>query len=151
MGSGSLGSGCACAIKGISPKTRVICVQSSGSQAMAESFRQRRAVELPIDTIADGLVCREPGALALRSLLAFVDDVEVVDDEQILSAVSQLTTRCKLLVEPSGAAALAAMRNRRDEIAGKRVVLVATGANISRETLEVLNLQDHWSPTPPVA
>ena len=139
MGSGSLGSGCACAIKAISPKTRVICVQSSGAPAMAESFRQRQAVEVPINTIADGLVCREPAELALRSLLTFVDDVEVVDDEQILSAVSDLAETCGLLVEPSGAAALAAMRKRHKEIIGSRVVLVMTGANISSETLELLS------------
>ena len=77
MGSGSLASGCGCAFKAASLSTRVIAVQSSGSPAMAESFLQRRGVTLPINTIADGLVCREPADLALRSLLAFVDDVEV--------------------------------------------------------------------------
>lgn len=141
MGSGSLGSGCACAIKGLSPESRVICVQSCGSPAMSESFRRRRPVAFPIDTIADGLVCREPADLALRALLAFVDEVEVVADGQILAAVFDLAVKCDFLLEPSGAAALAAIRNRRDEIAGKRVVFVATGANISREMLEVLNLR----------
>jgi threonine dehydratase len=133
MGSGSLGGGCGCAIKAISPKTRVICVQSRGSRAMAESFRQRRPIELPINTtIADGLVCRKPADLALRSLLAFVDDVSIVDDSQILSAVGDLLVTCGLPAEPSGAAALAAMRNRRPEIIGKRVVIVVTGANIQQ-------------------
>jgi len=140
MGSGSLVSGCACAVKSTSPNTKVIAVQSSGSRAMAESFRQRRTVSLSISTVADGLVCREPADLALRSLLAFVDDVEIVEDAQILSSVCDLAVNCGLLVEPSGAAALAGARNRRAEIADRRVVIMATGANISRETLELLGL-----------
>jgi len=140
MGSGSLVSGCACAVKAASPKTKVIAVQSSGSRAMAESFRQRRAVSLSISTVADGLVCREPADLALRSLLAFVDDVEIVEDAQILSSVCDLAVNCGLLVEPSGAAALAGARNRCTEITDRRVVIMATGANISRETLESLGL-----------
>src|ERR1043165_7616927 len=129
MGSGSLAAGCGCAIKGISPSTRVICVQSRGSQAMTESFRQRRPIEMPVSTIADGLVCRQPADLALRGLLAFADDVELVEDSQILSAVDELSIEYGLRCEPSGAAALAAIRNRREEIVGKRVVLVITGAN----------------------
>ena len=140
MGSGSLVSGCAWSVRQYLPKTKVIAVQSSGSRAMAESFRQRRAISLSISTVADGLVCREPADLALRSLLTFVDDVEIVEDAQILSSVWDLAVNCGLLVEPSGAAALAGGRNRRAEIAGRRVVIMATGANISIETLESLGL-----------
>jgi threonine dehydratase len=142
MGSGSLAGGCGCAIKAASPSTKVIAVQSSGSPAMAESFRQRCAVTLPIHTIADGLVCREPADLALRCLLAFVDDVEVVEDGQILSAVYDLAVACGLPVEPSAAAALAAARNRREEVNRRRVVIVATGGNISAEISQALNLTD---------
>ena len=139
MGSGSLGSGNACAIKSISPQTQIICVQSSGARAMAESFRQQRPVELPINTIADGLVCRKPAKLALECLLAFINDVKIVHDVSILSAVHILATRCKLLTEPSGAAGLAALRTCRHEFVGKRVVIIVTGANVSSDLLEDLN------------
>lgn len=127
MGSGSLASGVALAIKERFPHARVVAVQSSGSPAMVESFRARRAVELPAQTIADGLICRVPAALALSELLAHVDDALTVTDDELLAASRAMMLGAHLLVEPSGAAGLAAAMR---EGARGRVVVVATGANV---------------------
>jgi threonine dehydratase len=136
MGSGSLASGCAAAVKSVHFSARVIAVQAEGAPAMAESFRLRRPVERPIATVADGLVSRVPADLALRALLAFVDDVATVTDVELLSGVRTLITECHIMVEPSGAAALAAAWRRRREIEGQTVVLVLTGSNITLPVLQ---------------
>jgi threonine dehydratase len=136
MGSGSLVSGCAAAIKGIHPSARVIAVQAEGAPAMAESFRCRQALERPTATIADGLVCRVPADLALRAVWALVDDVSVVSDDELLAGIRTLIEECHIMVEPSAAAALAAAWQKRHEIEGQTVLLVLTGSNIAPSVLQ---------------
>ncbi len=129
MGSGSLASGVAIAIKEKHPHVRVIAVQAKGSPAMTESFHARRAIERPIDTVADGLVCRVPAQLALDLLLQHVDDALVIPDDELLAAAREMALGAHILVEPSGAAALAAWLRKRD----RNAVVIATGSNITRE------------------
>lgn len=129
MGSGSLASGVAIAL----PDARIVAVQSKGAPAMVESFHSRRAIERPIDTIADGLVCRVPATLALEALIEHVDDALAIPDEELLAAARTMILGAHILVEPSGAAGLAAALRRREEIRGKRVVVIATGANVTAE------------------
>ena len=131
MGSGSLASGVAIAL----PAARVIAVQSKGAPAMVESFHARKAIERPIDTIADGLVSRVPAQLALSALIEHVDDALAVPDEELLSAARTMILAAHLLVEPSGAAGLAGALRRREDIRGKRVVVIATGANVTADLL----------------
>ena len=135
MGSGSLAGGVGMAIKQRHPAARVVAVQSSGSPAMFESFRAKRPVERPIDTIADGLVCRVPALLALDALLAHVDDAVLVSDAELLAAARAMLLGAHTLVEPSGAAGLAAALCDRETNRGKTVVIIATGANVTAEVL----------------
>lgn len=135
MGSGTLAVGVAAAIKGLQPSARVVAVQSKGSPAMVESFHARRAVELPVDTVADGLACRVPAQQALDGLWAFVDDAVALSDGALLSAIRTLLELGRVLVEPAGAAGLAAAWDRRQDLKGNRVVLVLTGSNIAPEAL----------------
>jgi threonine dehydratase len=134
MGSGSLASGIAMAVKE-HHVARVIAVQSSGSPAMVESFHARKAIERPADTIADGLICRVPAQLALDSLIEFVDDAITVSDDELLSAARMMMLRANVLVEPSGAASLAGALHFREEIRGKTVALIATGANATEQAM----------------
>jgi threonine dehydratase len=131
MGSGSLASGIAMAVKQRFPDARVVAVQSEGAPAMVESFHARVAIERPAATIADGLICRVPAQLALEQLIRWVDDAILVSDEELVSAARAMTLGAHLLVEPSGAAGLAAALRHREEIRGKRVVLIATGSNVA--------------------
>ena len=129
MGSGSLASGIGMAM----PNARVIAVQSKGSPAMVESFHARRAIERPIETIADGLACRIPATLALNGLIEHVDDAMTVSDEELLAAARSMILGAHVLVEPSGAAGLAgAMKH---SLGGQTVVVIATGANVTPEVL----------------
>jgi threonine dehydratase len=131
MGSGTLAVGCAVAVKGRQPGARVVAIQSDGAPAMVESFRARRAVERPIDTIADGLVCRVPARLALEGLWAWIDDAVAVPDGLLLQALRALVEHGHVLAEPAGAAGLAAAWLDRAELRGRRLVLVVTGANVT--------------------
>lgn len=133
MGSGSLASGVGMAM----PHARVVAVQAKGSPAMVESFHARRAIERPIDTIADGLVCRVPAQLALDALIEHVDDAMAVTDDELLAAVRAMILGAQLLVEPSGAAGLAAAM--KEDVRGKTVVVIATGANITAEVFSSLS------------
>ncbi|MGH2725062.1 MAG: threonine ammonia-lyase [Actinomycetota bacterium] len=135
MGSGTLAVGCAAALKALQPNVRVVAVQAKGSSAMVESFHAGRPVELPIDTVADGLACRVPARRALDGLWTLVDDAVAVPDEALLSAVRALAESAHVLVEPAGAAALAAAWERREEARGRRVVLILSGANITTPLL----------------
>ncbi|HEX8170420.1 MAG TPA: pyridoxal-phosphate dependent enzyme [Thermoanaerobaculia bacterium] len=139
MGSGSLAAGVAIGVKERFPNARVVAVQSSGSPAMAESFHARRAIERPIDTIADGLVARVPARLALELLLRHVDDALLVSDAELVAAMRAMIVSAQLLVEPAGAAALAGALRQRESLRGKSVVLIATGANVSEAVFERLH------------
>ena len=103
---------------------------------MVESFFARRAISRPVETIAEGLVCREPATLALTALWKFVDDALLVADEDLLVAVHALAALAHILVEPSGAAAFAGAWQRRTDFKGKRIVLILTGANVTSEMLQ---------------
>ena len=135
MGSGTLATGCAVGLKGLQPQARVVAVQSSGSPAMVESFHVRQAVERAIDTIADGLVCRVPAHLALEGLWTWVDDAVTVSDRALLQALRAMVEHAHVLVEPAGAAALAAAWAGRADLRDRRVVLVLTGANVTMPVL----------------
>jgi threonine dehydratase len=135
MGSGTLVVGVAAAVEARQPNAQVIAVQAKGSPAMVESFHAHRAVELPIDTVADGLACRVPARQALEGLWRFVDDAMVVAEEALLAGVRTLIESAHVLTEPSGAAALAAAWDRREDVRGSTLVLILSGANISPPAL----------------
>jgi threonine dehydratase len=135
MGSGSLVAGTAIGLKGTQPRARVIAVTSAGSPAMVESFRAKRAVERPVNSLAESIVCRVPAATALTAVLRYVDDALLLSDRDLLAALHTLLTWGHVLVEPGSAAGLAGAWARRKELRGKRVVLVLSGANVDLEVI----------------
>lgn len=136
MGSGSLVSGVAVALKAAQRNARVIAVQPEDSPAMTHSFHARKAVQRPGTSIADCLACRLPAATALNALLTHVDDAILVSDTMLLSAVRTLLTDAHMLAEPGAVAGLAGAYKLRSKLRGKRVVIVVTGANITTEHLK---------------
>ena len=135
LGGGTLTVGTAAGLKAVQPNARVVAVQAKGAPAMVESFHARRPVERGINTVADGLVSRIPARLALEGLWALADDALTVSDESLVAGVRTLLESGHVLVEPSGAAALAGAWERRDELRGRRLVLVLSGANITTPLL----------------
>ena len=122
---------------------RVFGVEPEGAPAMRRSLDEGRAAHLEgTDTIADGLAPPMAGELNYRYVAEFVEDVALVSDDEILSAMRLLMTRAKLMVEPSGAAAVAALMYGRVPVApGDTVVALISGGNVDAD-LVVRALRD---------
>jgi len=130
IGGGGLISGTALALKALRPDVRVVGVQAAGASSFAGSLAAGSPQGLDIvDTIADGIAVKRPGDLTLAHVEAFVDEVVAVDDETIARAVVLLLERAKLVVEPAGAAGVAALLA---EVGGIEApaVIVLSGGNI---------------------
>ena len=134
-GGGGLTGGVACAVKQMSPETAVYVVEPEGADTMYRSFQVGTPQSLDaVRTIADSLGAPrcEPYSFALNR--QFVDEVVLVSDDQIRAGMRLLFRSAKLVVEPAGAAALAAlMAPLRERLDGMRVGVVVCGANIDAE------------------
>src|SRR5580658_481544 len=131
IGGGGLISGIACAVKETSPHTRIIGVQTSRLPSMKVAVAENATVVVPAaSTIADGIAVRCAGERTLPMVRKYVDDIVTVEEEEIANAILLLLEREKTLAEGAGAAALAAVLNRKLPLAGKRVVVLIGGGNI---------------------
>jgi threonine dehydratase len=138
IGGGGLIGGIAAAVNARRPSVRVFGVEPVGAAGMRASLDAGRAVRLDaIDTIADGLAAPMAGTLNYEVVRRFVVDVVLVTDDEIAAAVSTLLSRTKLLAEPAGAAAVAAVLSRKLPLReGERVVAVVSGGNVDVERLK---------------
>lgn len=137
VGGGGLIAGIAAAIREITPAVRVYGVEPEGASAMRQSLDAGRVVHLDDhNTIADGLAPPMVGELNLAIVRDAVHDVVTVSDAEILEALELLMGRARLVVEPSGAAATAALLAGRIPLTSDdRVVAVVSGANIDMPEL----------------
>jgi threonine dehydratase len=131
LGNGALANGVGSWFKHFAPATRVIAVCAVGAPAMSLSWQAGRAVSAPISTIADGIAVRVPVPEALESLRTTVDEVMTVSDQEILPAMRLLFAHMGLVVEPAGAAGMAAIMQRSREFAGRRVATPLCGGNLT--------------------
>jgi threonine dehydratase len=134
VGGGGLISGCATVVAALSPATRVVGVEPRASDDVARSKASGRRERVTVGrTIADGQQLATPGALTWPIIDALVDEVVTVSDGEIVAAMALLFERCKLVAEPSGASALAALLAGTIPAAGLRVGVVLSGANVAAE------------------
>jgi threonine dehydratase len=134
LGNGALINGMGAWFKHFSPDTLVIAVCPAGAPAMELSWRAGKAVSTEsMDTIADGIAVRVPVPEALEEMRHTVDEVMLVTDEEILAAMRMLFSDTGLVVEPAGAAGVAAIARLRQRLAGKRVAVPLTGGNVTEE------------------
>jgi len=134
LGDGALLAGIARWVKAHSPATRMIGVCASGAPSMERSLRTGRRCELSrTDTIADGIAVRSPFAEAIEDLTGVVDDVLLVDDEAIVGAIRRAHADLGLVLEPAGAAGLAAVLAHRERFGEQLVATVLTGGNATDE------------------
>ena len=132
VGDGALITGVARWIKDRSPQTRIVGVCASGSPSMALSWRAKKPVSTErSDTIAEGIEVRVPVPESVARLVALVDDMVLVDDRDLLQAMQLSAQTLGLLLEPSGAAGLAAIRVH--DIPGDRLATALTGSNLRPE------------------
>jgi len=138
LGGGGLLSGMAVALRALRPEVRIVGVQAAGCDAFRSSLAAGEPVALPtIKTIADGIAVKRPGELTLAHVDALVDEVVTVTDGELAAAVVLLLERTKLVVEPAGAAGVAAL------LAGKTtgpgpIVATLSGGNIDPLVLQHL-------------
>ncbi|SRR6266446_3431221 len=135
IGGGSGAAGACITTQAINPSIRVIGVQSEASPAAYESWRQRRLVQAPNRTIAEGLATATAFDLPQAILWEMLNDFMLVRDEEILQAMVWMIERAHTLAEAAGASSLAAAYRMRDELSGKKVGLVCSGGNTSLEHL----------------
>lgn len=132
VGGGGLISGIAIAAKSIHPSVKIIGVESEKSDSMKKSIEAGRIIpHTSGESIADGISVKYPGELTLKICSELVDDIVTVSDESIAVAIYKLLERNKTLVEPSGAAGIAALMEGKIDVKGKKVVVVLSGGNIN--------------------
>lgn len=136
IGGGGLIAGVAYAIKTLRPEIKVYGVQAAGAPSMYESVRQDRAVHLDsVQTIADGIAVKSPGALTFELIKQYVDEIVTVNDEETAAAILALLEKQKLVAEGAGAVGVAAVMFDRLPVKGKKVLCVVSGGNVDVTTL----------------
>ncbi|MBQ2355604.1 MAG: pyridoxal-phosphate dependent enzyme, partial [Treponema sp.] len=109
VGGGGLISGIACAVKQIRPSVKVYGVQASGAPSMVKSIGGGAIERLPsVMTIADGIAVKQPGENTFRYVKEYVDDMAVVTEDEICSAILTLIEKQKMVAEGAGAVSVAA-------------------------------------------
>ena len=140
VGGGGLISGCATVAKGLDAGIRVVGVEPEAGDDVRRSLAAGQRVRVPVQaTIADGQQLDQPGARTWAVIRERVDAVAVASDDEIVTAMRFLFERLKLVVEPSGASALAALMAGRAELDGaERVGIVLSGGNVDAERFTAL-------------
>ncbi|WP_262062086.1 threonine/serine dehydratase [Streptomyces sp. STR69] len=134
VGGGGLAAGCATVAKTLYPDIEVIGVEPRDGDDTARSLRAGHRVSVPTpDTLADGLRHQSPGRFTFEVNRCLLDTVVTVDDDEIAAGMGELWRHGRLVVEPSGACALAAVLARRPDPAGRRVGVVLSGGNVDEE------------------
>jgi threonine dehydratase len=139
VGGGGLISGSAISLRSVSPATRIVGVEPEASPDTQRSLEAGRRVTVPIrPSIADGQLLEAPGEINFEVIAAEVDEIVTVSDAEIVEAMRLLFERAKLVVEPSGASAFAAVLAGR--VQGDPIGVVLSGSNVSAERFAELVL-----------
>jgi len=139
-GGGGLLSGCAIAARELSPGVKCIGVEPAAGDDVTRSFQTKtiQHVHNP-DTIADGARTAAPGAITFPLILHHVHDMLTVSDEELLRTMFFIWERMKLIVEPTGALAAAALLEGKLDVRGMRVGVIFSGGNADVMALVGLN------------
>jgi threonine dehydratase len=136
IGLGSGVCGVITAFRSLSPKTRIYGVQAEGAPSVYLSWKEGHVVETTdANTFADGVATRVPAALTLDIIRNGIDEIVLVSDSEIISAIRLLWRTTHNLVEGAGAAATAAIVKLRDKLKGQNVINVLTGGNLDSDSI----------------
>jgi len=136
LGNGAMLAGIARWMKASAPATEIIGVCAAGADAMYRSWQAAKAISTEnATTIADGIAVRIPVPEAVNDLDGLIDDVVLVDDSHIISAMQLAFAHAGLVLEPSGAAGIAAVLADKSRFAGRRVAAILCGSNVSSDQL----------------
>ena len=136
IGGGGLISGIAYTVKQIRPSVKVYGVQATGAPSMYNSVKDSQIECLSaVSTIADGIAVKQPGENTFRYVSEYVDEIALVSDDEVSSAILALIEKQKMIAEGAGAVAVAAVMSDKFDLKGKRVVAVVSGGNIDVTSL----------------
>jgi len=136
IGGGGLISGIAYTAKQIRPSVKVYGVQVAGAPSMYNSVKDGEIECLSsVSTIADGIAVKQPGENTFRYVSEYVDEIALVTDDEVSSAILALIEKQKMIAEGAGATAVAAVMFNKFNLKGKRVVAVVSGGNIDVTSL----------------
>lgn len=140
IGGGGLAAGIGLVMNERRPEVRVVGVEPEGAAAVSRSLAAGTPQTLDrIDTVADGLAAPFAAAITQDLIAAYVDDIVLLADDEIINAMRIILDRTKLLVEPAGAAAVAALLAGKTGIEhGAKTVAILSGGNVDREKLKLL-------------
>lgn len=138
LGNGALACGAGRYLKHVRPGIRVVAIQSAGAPAMLESWQQKRVVTFDtISTIADGIGVRIPIPECVRDMEGVVDEGIVVRDASLIEAMRLAHEHLGIVLEPSGAAGLAAIIENRERFAEQTVAVVLCGGNLTPQQMKL--------------
>jgi threonine dehydratase len=141
VGGGGLLSGCVTAAKSLNPRIRIFGVETEKANDWFLSFQRHERVRIPQpETIADGMRIREPGELTFPIVMKGVEDILLVSDEEVLETMRFLLFRMKILVEPTGAVAPAAVLQGKVGVPDSKVGVVVSGGNVDSALLSQLTV-----------
>ncbi len=136
IGGGGLISGIAYTVKQIRPSVKVYGVQAAGAPSMYNSVKDGEMECLQgVSTIADGIAVKQPGENTFALVKEYVDEIALVSDDEVSSAILALIEKQKMIAEGAGAVAVAAVMAGKFDLKGKRVVAVVSGGNIDVTSL----------------
>lgn len=136
FGNGALACGIGVYLKHASPRTRIVAVQAAGAPAMIESWRRGEIVCYDsIATIADGIGIRIPIPECVADMKGVIDEGILVQEASLLEAMRLAHQHLGLVLEPSGAAGLAALLENKAAFAGKTVAVILCGGNLTPEQM----------------
>lgn len=135
VGAGGGATGCCLVAKTLAPQVRVIATQAEKAPAAYLSWKAGEPVEARMQTRAEGLATRIPFDNTQRVLREHLDDFVLVSEEAMEEAVRLLLEHSHNLAEEAGAASLAAALDQRDQLEGKKIVVVQSGGNLSQARL----------------
>jgi threonine dehydratase len=138
VGGGSGAAGACIVAKAIRPEVEVLAVQSEDAPAAYRSWKEGGLVEDRMETSAEGLATRTAFALPQEIMSKWLDDFLLVSEDSLHRATLLMIEKTRNLVEPAGAAAMAAVLSYPQRFAGKRVAIVCSGGNLSPDQLRAL-------------
>ncbi len=138
IGGGGLISGIAAYIKSLHPEIKIIGVEPVDSNAMYLSMQKGRRVKIPqVGVFADGVAIKQVGKETFRLCRELIDEIILVDTDAICAAIKDVFEDTRVMLEPSGALSIAGAKLYccREELRGKTIVAVASGANMNFDRL----------------
>ncbi|HSI67283.1 MAG TPA: threonine ammonia-lyase IlvA [Planococcus sp. (in: firmicutes)] len=137
IGGGGLASGVGSYLKGVSPETKLVGVEPGGAASMKESLIHGEVTRLEtIETFVDGAAVKQVGNLTMAICKEVLDDIVLVPEGKVCTAILELYNENAIVAEPAGALSVAALDFYKEEIKGKNIVCVISGGNNDIERMQ---------------